>query len=47
MVMIAAGIDYTATSLGIFNIPGEFVVVIGLVLGEVSKAIRNKYLGKT
>lgn len=42
MVVSVMLIDFTLQNLGLFNLPGEAVVFIGLVLGEVSKHINNK-----
>jgi hypothetical protein len=41
MVLLAAAIDYTATNLGIFELDDTTTVVLGLVLGEVSKFLNN------
>ena len=42
MVLVAVALDFTAKNLGDFEIPDHYTVVIGLLLGEVSKWITNK-----
>lgn len=42
MMVLALVIDFALQNLGLFNLPGEIVLILGLVLGEVSKHINNK-----
>lgn len=42
MMTVAAIVDFGAQNLGLFNLPPEVTTIIGLVLGEVSKAIHNR-----
>ena len=41
MVMVAAAVDFTASNLGFFNLDPMIVVVLGLVLGEISKFLNT------
>ena len=40
-VMVVAGLGYISSSLGEFDLSPEAVVFLGLVLGEITKAINN------
>lgn len=42
MMILAIIVDQVARNLSLFAIPAEFTVVIGLVLGEVSKYLHNQ-----
>lgn len=42
MVLVAVALDFTAKNLADFEISDDYTVVIGLLLGEVSKWITNK-----
>ena len=37
MVLLAAGIDFVIANITDFNMPAQYTVLLGLVLGEVSK----------
>ncbi len=41
MMALAILIAFAVDNLSLFPIPAEFTVLLGLVLGEVSKAIRQ------
>lgn len=41
MMIAAAVVAFVAENLGLFNLPPQLVVVLGLVLGEVSKYLNN------
>ncbi len=41
MMFLAGFITLTANSLGDFGLTGQFAVVAGLILGEVSKALNK------
>ena len=43
MVGLAAIIDFLLNSLMNVEIPNQYVVLAGLVLGEISKWLNNKY----
>lgn len=43
MMTLALLIDASVQSLSGFNIPKEYVVVLGLILGEISKYLKNQY----
>ena len=38
---LAFGLDYIGTNLGIFNLSLEMTTFIGLVIAQITKAIRN------
>lgn len=38
---IAFGIDYLGTNLGVFNLPSDIVVFLGVLIPVITKAIRN------
>lgn len=40
-IMIVAGLSYVAENIGQFNLSPEMVVFVGLVIGEITKAINN------
>lgn len=42
MMLAAIAVDFGVQSLGDFNLSPEVVVVLGLVLGEVSKYLNSK-----
>ncbi|MFA6048274.1 MAG: hypothetical protein WC737_05715 [Parcubacteria group bacterium] len=46
MMMLAAGIDFVLQNLAGFNLGPEATIALGLVLGEISKALHNKYKTK-
>ncbi len=41
-MLLALGIQFTLDNLGLLNLPSEAVVVLGLLLGELSKHLNNK-----
>lgn len=41
MVLIAV-LDWTAKNLGLFNLPTEVTVVLGLILAQITKALNTK-----
>jgi hypothetical protein len=42
MMILAVIIDQLLANLGMFSLPDEATVILGLVLGQVSKYIHNK-----
>lgn len=46
MMVLAAALDFAAQNIANFNIPPQYVVVLGLALGEVSKWLNNKWKEK-
>jgi hypothetical protein len=40
-MVVAFAIDTIAQNLIMLDIPGQYVVIVGLVFGEISKAIHN------
>jgi len=44
MMVLALFLDFMAQNIGLFEIPPEAVVVLGLIFGEISKWINTKYL---
>lgn len=46
MMVVAGFVTLVANSLGEFGLSGQTAVFLGLVLGEVSKAINNSMEGK-
>lgn len=44
LMMLTVGlIDFVMTNLGLLNLSTETVVIVGLVLGEVSKELNKRY----
>jgi hypothetical protein len=43
MMVLAVIIDWTINNLSGFHIPSQYTVLIGLILGEVSKELNNQY----
>ena len=41
-MILAVSLDFTAREIGVFELPAEITVVIGLIFGEISKAITNR-----
>lgn len=39
MMAVAFALDFTAKNLGIFNLPEEAIVVLGLILARISKVV--------
>lgn len=46
MMVLAGFITLLANSIGDFGLSGDVAVVLGLILGEVSKAINNAVQAK-
>jgi len=42
MMILAGALDFVLNSLGLINMPGQVTIILGLVLGEVSKQINAK-----
>jgi hypothetical protein len=42
MMVLALFIDFTATNLGVFELPPEAILILGLLLGEISKFINTQ-----
>ena len=42
MMLVALSVDFALQNLGIFELPGQAIVIIGLVLGEVSKYLNTQ-----
>lgn len=42
MMVLALLVDWVLDNLGLFNLSPQVVVVFGLVLGEVSKWLKNR-----
>lgn len=40
-MIVAACIDFALENLGLLNMPGEVTIVIGLILTQVSKFVKN------
>lgn len=40
--MIVVALDFTAKNLADFNLPDEMTLILGLILGEVSKQLNSK-----
>ncbi len=38
---LAFGLEYLGENLGIFNLSPEYVTIIGLIIAQITKAIRN------
>lgn len=43
MLLLAVALDFVMQNLGLFDLSPAVVVIVGLVLGEVSKELNNKY----
>jgi hypothetical protein len=41
-VAVVAILGYVASNLGLFNLPTQWTVIIGLVLGEVTKYFNSE-----
>ena len=41
MMVIALGVDFLMVNLELFDMPGQITVILGLVLGEVSKQLNT------
>ena len=41
MLFVVGAVDFAAENLGLFKLSNEVVVVLGLILGELSKHISN------
>jgi hypothetical protein len=42
MMLVAVALDFTAKNLADFEMSPEITVILGLVLGEISKALNSK-----
>ena len=42
MMVLAVSIDWALKNVGVL-VPTQYTVLVGLILGEVSKAINNEY----
>lgn len=42
MMTLAMFVDFTAQNVGLFELPPEATVLLGLILGEVSKYLNGK-----
>jgi hypothetical protein len=42
MMLLAVALDFTAKNLGDFEMSDEITVILGLVLGELSKYLNSK-----
>lgn len=40
-ILAITGLNYVSTNLGIFNLSPQAVIIVGLVIGEITKAINN------
>lgn len=45
-MIVVALLNFLADNLNLFNLPGEAVVVAGLILSEISKIVSNRHLGR-
>lgn len=45
MVAVAV-LDWLADNLGLFNLPNEVTVILGLILAQITKALNNYKQGK-
>lgn len=43
MMCLAVILDAIVQNLSGFNLPAQYTVVVGLILGEISKEIKNRY----
>lgn len=43
MVAMAFGLEFLAQSIGMVGLPNGVTVIAGLVLGEVTKELNNRY----
>jgi len=41
--LVAVALDYAAQNLTGLNLPTELTVLLGLILAQISKYVRNKY----
>ena len=46
MMFVAAFISLLGENLNLFNLSSQLTIVIGLILGEISKSISNIHKGK-
>ena len=46
MMMFAGILDMIIQDLDVFNMPNNYTIIIGLILGEISKQISNYYRNK-
>lgn len=42
MMVLALFVDFTIANIGLFELPAEATVLLGLILGEVSKYLNTK-----
>lgn len=42
MMLAALAVDFVLENIGLFSLRPEIVVVVGLVLGEISKQLNSK-----
>ena len=42
MMLLALGVNFVLENLGLLGLSNELVVVLGLVLGEISKQLNNR-----
>jgi hypothetical protein len=40
-IMLVAGLNFVSSNIGEFNLSQQMVVFIGLVIGEITKALNN------
>lgn len=45
-MLMAGGITYLGANLDLFNLAPQTTVIIGLILGEITKALNNSISGK-
>jgi len=43
MMVLVVAVNFAMENLGSFGLPTEVSVIVGLVLGEVSKELNNRY----
>ena len=46
MVVIAFILDFAVENLGLFGLPNEITVFVGLILGEISKYVNARNIKK-
>ncbi len=46
MMGVMVALDFVSTNLGLFNLSSETVVIVGIMLGEVSKYLNSYLLAK-
>lgn len=46
MMVVALTVDFALQNLASFNLTDSATLFLGLALGEVSKYLNNKYLGR-